>query len=453
MTILLNIFFMCTSLIDKAQVVTSNMQLQAVLSVALLAVCAYGGTTNRDGKAISLFNLVKFDNDVCAGSTKNGTCYTKEECKDRGGTESETCAEGFGVCCVLELKCGKSSSDNNTYLIETTPTISTGCTYTICPMASTICRIRYDFKEHTLANPSLATGALTSAATPSTGGVIAGATGHCLTDSFTIVNNGGASSPVICGANNKDQHMVLDSDGSGCQAAVFQIGGGTSTRKWDIHVTQYTYEEAENGSMGGPKGCLQYFVHDTGLLRSFNFPSASTVGTTGSILSSSSTAGTTYTHLANQDYKICIQKNPAKGRVCYAPIGTISTSHTGTFGLSHHTKTAAKSMESAGTESSCTSDYLTFSSGAHFAAASTSAAAAKTDVFKICGRAFTSDVSKVTTSASSQTACVSKEPFAIRVVFDGDELYDGIKETPAVNEYQGSNPGTIGFALVYSRIA
>ena len=70
MTILLNIFFMYTSLTGKAQVVTSNMQLQAVLcglSVALLLGCAYGGTTNREGKAISLFNLVKFDNDVCAG--------------------------------------------------------------------------------------------------------------------------------------------------------------------------------------------------------------------------------------------------------------------------------------------------------------------------------------------------------------------------------------------------
>ena len=50
--------------------------------------------------------------------------------------------------------------------------------------------------------------------------------------------------------------MILDSNGSGCQEVVFQLGGGTSTRKWDIHVTQYTCEEADNGSMGGPKGKL-----------------------------------------------------------------------------------------------------------------------------------------------------------------------------------------------------
>ena len=53
--------------------------------------------------------------------------------------------------------------------------------------------------------------------------------------------------------------MILDSNGSGCQEVVFQLGGGTSTRKWDIHVTQYTCEEADNGSMGGPKGKLLKF--------------------------------------------------------------------------------------------------------------------------------------------------------------------------------------------------
>jgi len=427
------------------------MQLQAVLcglSVALLMGCAYGGTTNRDGKAISLFNLVKFDNDVCAGDKRNGTCYTKEECKDRGGKESKTCAEGFGVCCVLELKCGKSSSDNNTYLAETSPTASTGCTYTICPMASTICRIRYDFKEHTLANPGLATAEFTSAATPV--GVVNSHTGYCLTDSFTIVNNGGSSSPVICGDQNKDQHMILDSDGSGCQSVVFAIGGGTTTRKWDIHVTQYTCEEAENGSMAGPKGCLQYFVHDTGLLRSFNFPAAATVTTSGTVLAS-------YTHLANQDYKICIQKNPSKGRVCYAPIGTRATtagsSDAGTFGVDHQAKTDAKDMESGGTNTQCTTDYLAFATGAHFAAASTSTAAAKTDIFRICGRAFNGAATQIA-KAPNQTACVSKEPFAIRVVFDGDEKFVGTtKEKPQQNEYMGSVPGTIGFLLVYDRKA
>ena len=47
-------------------------------------------------------------------------------------------------------------------------------------------------------------------------------------------------------------------------------------------------------------GCLQYFNTDTGLLRSFNFVPASTFGSSGLVRTSD-------THLANQDYKICIQ--------------------------------------------------------------------------------------------------------------------------------------------------
>ena len=49
------------------------------------------------------------------------------------------------------------------------------------------------FKEHTLANPVLATASFTSAAGSTTVGSTPGAVGRCLTDSFTIVNNGGPS--------------------------------------------------------------------------------------------------------------------------------------------------------------------------------------------------------------------------------------------------------------------
>ena len=30
----------------------------------------------------------------------NGTCYTAEECSDKKGKASGSCANGFGVCCV-----------------------------------------------------------------------------------------------------------------------------------------------------------------------------------------------------------------------------------------------------------------------------------------------------------------------------------------------------------------
>ena len=67
--------------------------------------------------AFSVFNIVKFANDACEGSdskvqkmthiknlffkfsheiiyTQNGTCYTEDECEDKGGKASGTCAEG-----------------------------------------------------------------------------------------------------------------------------------------------------------------------------------------------------------------------------------------------------------------------------------------------------------------------------------------------------------------------
>merc|ERR1712223_358889 len=51
----------------------------------------------RDGKAFPIFNIVKFANDVCEGSSRNGTCYTSEECSQLGGTDDGTCADGFGT--------------------------------------------------------------------------------------------------------------------------------------------------------------------------------------------------------------------------------------------------------------------------------------------------------------------------------------------------------------------
>merc|ERR1712038_1742373 len=99
---------------------------------------------DRDGKLLPIFQVVKFANDLCSSSStsRNGTCYTSQECSDLGGTAGSDCAEGFGVCCSFELTCGGSSSQNATYIINTSPTES--CTYEICPSSSEICRVRFD---------------------------------------------------------------------------------------------------------------------------------------------------------------------------------------------------------------------------------------------------------------------------------------------------------------------
>ena len=49
-----------------------------------------------------LISIFRFPNDMCevSGGTKNGTCYTAEECSDKGGKSDGSCADGYGVCCV-----------------------------------------------------------------------------------------------------------------------------------------------------------------------------------------------------------------------------------------------------------------------------------------------------------------------------------------------------------------
>ena len=54
---------------------------------------------------LSVFQIVKFKNGACPASDGNmGTCFTEAECSSKGGTASGSCASGFGVCCICELK-------------------------------------------------------------------------------------------------------------------------------------------------------------------------------------------------------------------------------------------------------------------------------------------------------------------------------------------------------------
>lgn len=60
--------------------------------------------SDKKGKILNFFTVVRFPNSVCAADTLNGTCYSAEECSSRGGTQSGTCAGGYGVCCTCKYK-------------------------------------------------------------------------------------------------------------------------------------------------------------------------------------------------------------------------------------------------------------------------------------------------------------------------------------------------------------
>ena len=40
---------------------------------------------------------------MSSSAGKNGTCYAKDECENKGGTGYGSCAGGYGVCCVCKL--------------------------------------------------------------------------------------------------------------------------------------------------------------------------------------------------------------------------------------------------------------------------------------------------------------------------------------------------------------
>ena len=66
-----------------------------------MSVCFLSLISNIFVSVFSLFNIVKFKNDVCTASNGNlGTCYTEAECTKFGGTNGGSCASTFGVCCT-----------------------------------------------------------------------------------------------------------------------------------------------------------------------------------------------------------------------------------------------------------------------------------------------------------------------------------------------------------------
>jgi len=282
--------------------------LKQLALLAIFATLVYA-ETKRDGKSIGIFNIVKFENEVCnaASQNMNGTCYTAEECSSRDGVASGSCADGYGVCCIIEVSCGGSTAENCTYLTQmpsATPDTDSDelddqCSYTICPRTRTVNRIRLDFASFMLAPPVTPT-ALDGAAVGTDN--MDFAIGQCNTDSFSV-----GTSPVICGMND-GQHMIVDTDGTDCVTALFTFGTGTVMRGYTIHVLQF---ESTN-EMGGPPGCLQFFTGAMGTVSTFNWQTP-----------------TTSTHLANQNYDVCVRKLIDRCAICWSPV----TSGNGMAGL------------------------------------------------------------------------------------------------------------------------
>jgi len=400
----------------------------------------------RDGKALSVFNVVTFPNSACGASNGyNGTCYTSSECTAKGGTASGTCASSFGVCCVFSISCGGSSSANNSYAIISSYSTSSDddpCTYTFCKTNSDVCKLRIDFDTMVLTSPN--TMSSTSVYTDST------TVGDCGTDSLTVSNPGGPNPPTICGYNT-GQHMFVPASDSCNQINIdIDTGSTSTTRKWQIKVTQY-----ECGNMMAPEqDCLQYLTASSGTIASFAFDTTA-----------STTVATTQYHLSNQYYDICIRRARGYCSLCFSPeITSTTTTNVASFGISAGSVAPAQTAASGSYCSGVTTISPTAASNVGYGdyleivrlqdGTGSSTASGPATISRICGAIF--DATTTSDQTTHATACTYATPFRVGVHFDNDDAIGApgdvatamnTLENPPVAANQGK--GYQGFYLAY----
>lgn len=391
-----------------------------------------GEESFRQGKVLPIFQVVRFPNDPCtvSGGSKNGTCYTSEECSNKGGTNAGSCAQGFGVCCTFTLNCGGSASENCTYFDSSTSVASGQCKTKICRCSDDICQIRLDFNNFIISGPSTNTvsvgkilgGQLTGV---TTGTPVAEAT-QCLTDTFTITNQ--ENLPVICGINS-GYHVYFDASEE-CHDLNFQLGnvanGVTTiaTRSWSIKVTQYScdYENL------APSGCDQWhFGSDaSNYIQTFNFQGG---------------RGNGGKHLANQHQSICIRRETGMCRICYSvdnrltDIGVTGKTAAATANASvKGTKCCGYGLDGAGPGTAGGGDCLIIPG-----AEKTAAATVPVNEF-YCGSmmGLATAIAAANTDALSKTVCSKQLPF--RVDFDSDN-WEVSTGAAANMEAEGGNTG------------
>jgi len=390
----------------NAATMEGSRNLLIVFSLMFSAYVVYGqDIRDRDQKILSVFQVVSFPNDVCVGSTKNGTCYTSSECSSNGGTSDGSCANGYGVCCIFTINCGAQSSQNCTYF-ESSGVTSGNCRATICPCSTTICQLRLDFITHVITGPSTltttATKILNGAVNP-TSTVLASLASQCLTDSFSVTNPGGGSNPVLCGTNT-GEHMYVDASDA-CNELNFQLGTnpagvtGLATRSWSIKATQYDC----NSRSKAPAGCTQYFSGATsGVVRSYNYAGGY--------------------HLANQNQKICVRRERGNCRICW------STTAVTDFAVSGMAK---------GIIGTCCG-YAANGKGSNYDCVQIPSASKAADKAILPGVAGFCGINGLVTVAgtTSATVCSMRTPFELRFITDSYEV-----ATSAAEEAEGTQKG------------
>ena len=111
---------------------------------------------------------------------------------------------------------------------------------------------------------------------------------------LSVIPPEGPAPPVLCGENS-GQHMYTSLNGAleGCVLINLYISAAPATRRFSVRARQTVC-----GS-GPPDGCLQWFEGVTGTVQSFN-------------------EGGQRTHLAGQQYTVCVRRQRAHCSICWA---------------------------------------------------------------------------------------------------------------------------------------
>ncbi|KAL3222972.1 hypothetical protein MRX96_027864 [Rhipicephalus microplus] len=141
----------------------------------------------------TLFPVLGFFMEFCQSQlNRTGRCMSLPDCRFSRGTREGDCADGFGVCCIHEVRNNvETTVSNNSYFVQPGfPKPFTGgknVSLTVLLPSST-CQLRLELEEFRLLPP---------------------VAGRCLNDSMRVFVNGSDSYvPELCG-HNAGQHVVL----------------------------------------------------------------------------------------------------------------------------------------------------------------------------------------------------------------------------------------------------
>jgi len=209
--------------------------------------------SNREDKFLSVFRIVKFNNENCNATDGNdGVCFTQAECSAKGGVATGSCASSYGVCCVFRAnECGGEVNQLVSYIESPNypaPAPTGMCMFNIAKCDAGVCQYKIEFEDVMLSAPDQ---------------------GDCTNDTMLIMNVDPVSSNLIpmnlCGVLSGQEIYVTVKATTVPPKISFNIASDAA--KWRIKVTQIACKDEDKLA---PPGCLTYATEEVGEIMSFN---------------------------------------------------------------------------------------------------------------------------------------------------------------------------------------